>query len=133
MARQIEMIAPRDLIPWAKNARTALLHEGCAGVTNVGFDLRFTDEANIFDEVTGLFGNLSDGQVFDLTDLTFARLSIGYDTGIVNSTIFLGNRFDSLTLSYDAPAPVPLPAGLPLLVVGLGAFAALRRFGAKAA
>lgn len=40
---------------------------------------------------------------------------------------YLNNRPLGYIVEYSAPAPVPLPAGLPLVLTGLGALAMLRR------
>ncbi len=59
---------------------------------------------------------------FEFTVLAF----IGNVTGEVNARERVDYRFTSLTRLPDNPV-VPLPAGLPLLLAGIGAFALVRR------
>ena len=95
---------------------------GIGGFTNYGFNGLF------FRDVDNMFGDLT---VESIVSTAFAfdpsRIVIGND-GFGLS--FRGLRFEpssTLTITFEPTATVPLPAALPLLLSGLGAFALLRR------
>jgi hypothetical protein len=58
------------------------------------------------------------------------NVAFAFGTGVPRSSPLAEFKFTDYT--FDA-APVPLPAGLPLLLAGLGAFGVARRFRSKAA
>ena len=100
----------------------------------VVFEVRFSNSVDLFDDVGNLFSDLTNGDTFDFSDVAFLRLNAFYDdTSIFSETILPTNVFGpasggSISFSYsDTVAPVPLPAGLPFLLAGLGTFAWIRR------
>ncbi|PZX15093.1 putative secreted protein [Palleronia aestuarii] len=119
-----------SLVTLANNAGTL---ETVAPITVDGQVLNFTQN--------GGFDILSDEEG---DNLAVALLSGGGKTGLYTidltdgSAVFFGESLGGQFASFTAqtgpmPAPVPLPAGLPLLVAGLGAFGAFRAFGRKSA
>ncbi|MWD29222.1 VPLPA-CTERM sorting domain-containing protein [Aquicoccus sp. SCR17] len=96
-----------------------------------GGDYRSYDEAGTIDVLNNVYVPLE----FDLDDGThygFARLNdltlqdFAYETEA-------GVGIDTQPGPYDSVAPVPLPAGLPLLFVGVGALGVASRRKRKAA
>ena len=94
----------------------------------------------VFDGTTPFGGVAGDTRVFAFSDLTPVSdalagdlLTLRLETDSFASVLFaaLENATldpASLSVTYDAPmAPIPLPAGLPLLLAGLGGLALLRR------
>lgn len=96
-----------------------------AAITAVGFDI----------QNFGNVGNVStlsvlDG-VFDQTDIPGGTLFFGLvsDTAFTSLTFTseINDGFALDNLTYGTTAPIPVPAGLPLILGGLGAIAMLRR------
>jgi hypothetical protein len=104
--------------------------------TGVGTDLQLYDVANFDNELFELAVSI-DGLgftvigVFNTLMTSFDLDSYGF-TGdfsfvrVVNTSESNSPDFDAAA-GYYAPAPVPLPASLPLLLAGLGSIALLRR------
>lgn len=114
------------------------------GVAEVFLDIRFNPDVDIFsDGGTTLLDDVVDGLTLNATDIDFFRLSVEYvGAGIQfsDSSIFplfsfgtdgVGSNGEFINVTGAAPgatpSPVPLPAGMPLLVAGLGVFAVMRR------
>lgn len=122
------------------NAVCPLGNFGCNGSMTLTFDFAVTDVSfdygfgnlgdsallSIFDTLGGLLGNLL---LNSTSGVAFADLS-GF--GTIGSIFFdnsasTGAGYAYGNINYVAAAPIPLPASLPLLLVGLGGIALLRR------
>lgn len=98
------------------------------GIEFVSFEIR-TDFMSLFTDADNLFDALSDGDMLDLSG-DYVSLIVGYDDPVSSTnSIIRGDDIELLTLSVsdDVMPAVPLPAGLPLMAAGLGAFAWMRR------
>ena len=72
-----------------------------------------------------ILSGLCSGTTFPNAPLTDIRTDLSF-TGSTNDTVRY--NLNSLTVRVDdAPAPIPLPASLPMLLAGLGGFVMLRR------
>lgn len=84
----------------------------------------------IYDDPSDMFSALAGGEVFDLDDFSYISLVVSYVGEPSTSwTILRKNTFDFFDVrvtGVDNPV-VPLPAGLPLLLAGMGAFALVKR------
>lgn len=114
-----------------------------------GFTIEFADTGNgllDFGEITSFSGVTDSGTFFGFVTHTVDLVGISVanqprDNGV--STLGapnwgfsvsddgtwddgFGNRRWTYTIELDTPAPIPLPAGLPLLLGGAGVLAALR-------
>jgi len=98
------------------------------GIQSVSLEIR-TDPGSLFSVQNQLFNELTPGETIDLSG-DYISLVVEYDDGLFSTSSIA--RSDDLTsvsvsVSGDSMTPVPLPAGLPLLLAGLGAFAYVRR------
>jgi len=95
---------------------------------SVFFDIR--TDANLFSDPSNLFDTLTAGQTINLNDFnSYFQLSIGYvgATSVLDATSLSNADLGGYSLTVGPMAAVPLPAGLPLLAAGLGAFGIMRR------
>ncbi|WP_164738285.1 VPLPA-CTERM sorting domain-containing protein [Frigidibacter oleivorans] len=97
-----------------------------------GFTLHLSDHTESVFGSTELDAALEDlagyenaVEPFDYFSISFLQFSQG--GGVEDRYVFWDGTVTQLSVQQMLPAPVPLPASLPLLVVGLGALAALRR------
>ncbi len=90
--------------------------------------LGLTDSANTTDPILSI-GLASVPFIGILSDTAFDGFTLIHGNTVANLTggSNEGLQFGALNLATDTPAPVPLPAGLPLLLAGLGAFGLIRR------
>ncbi|MEM1079723.1 MAG: VPLPA-CTERM sorting domain-containing protein [Pseudomonadota bacterium] len=97
-------------------------------VADVDLEIRGLE---IFDQTSALFSSLQDGQSFTEDDIGFISLVINYENQpALGATILRLGNFDSIRVTVSdpmAPAPIPLPAGMPLILLGLGGLALARR------
>lgn len=108
---------------------------GDAGSTpgsSFGFPFRFTfgapvgDVSVIYSGAVNIVGQAAVGDLFTTMTVDFSDL---FDGGFTGSAVYESDQ-DTLRVAGDlrpVVAPVPLPAGLPLLVLGLGALGVARR------
>lgn len=90
---------------------------------------------DLFSTIDNLFDTLVPNQTVNLLasgggfEAAYFLMSIGYaeSTSTLDSSILAGGDVGSLILTTGPAAAVPLPAGLPLLLAGLGGLAYLRR------
>lgn len=84
-----------------------------------------------FDAANGLLEILYDLDINEASSDTLAVAQIGFTPSTFITSIFDLDfeivTFDVLAATDTSMPPVPLPAGLPLLLAGLGAFAVVRR------
>ena len=96
-------------------------------VASVGLEIRSAATLEIFTTIDALFSELSDGESFGLDDVGYISLTVSYLDTSQGPTILRKNTFDSFSITVSDPSAVPLPAGLPLVLTGIGAFAVARR------
>lgn len=102
-------------------------HFDNASITALGGEVFATnalDQATAAGFERGTFGTGS-GRLLIFSDIDMITSYGGADYATMNGNARLGLNGAEYLLSQ--PAPVPLPAGLPLLLAGLGAFAVVRR------
>lgn len=105
--------------------------------SSFGFPLRFIDFRDgepdgqisvTYSGIVNIAGAPAVGDLFTTMSVDFTGLAGGGFTGVAvyesdQDTL----RFDGDLRPVNTPAPVPLPAGLPLLLAGLGALGLIRR------
>jgi hypothetical protein len=103
---------------------------GTSGEFYFGIDMRPLSSIDLYSSTTTLFDALGDGDMFDINDFGFISLVVNYvNQPALGATIMRANNFSRFDVSVSATSmsPVPLPAGLPLLLAGIGGMALLRR------
>lgn len=103
--------------------------------SGMGHPFRITDDSTpggsvavTYSGAVNLVGMPAAGDLFTTMTVDLTGLTGG---GIIGTIVYTSDQ-DTLEVEGDlrlaGPAPVPLPAGLPLLLAGLGGLAAARRF-----
>ena len=102
-------------------------------VDSIQLEVRLNPGVEAFGLIGDLFSELSPGETFSLSDISFISLVVNYvGTSTIGSTILRRNAFDTFDIRVSdgtTVTPVPAPAVLPLFVAGIGVIGAfgLRR------